>query len=155
MENPAPVHPIDINYMQVTEMVHCYVESVGLNRLQAYNPVNKNWLWKKGTANIEVFINRLTFADGHRRDFIKIFSPIMDMPQTTKLLEFYRRLLELNDEKLGIKLTMQKGANKIWATFERDIKGMDYNELTTFISDFEYWADVLDDMLKEEFPNLN
>ena len=155
MENPAPISAIDAKYYEVTEMIHCYAESVGLSRSQCYNPTNKNWLWKKGSANIEVYINRLTFESGSKRDFIKIFSPVMNMPQTTKLLEFYRRLLELNDEKLGIKLTMQKGVDKIWATFERDIKGMDYSELSTFIADFEYWADQLDDVLQGEFPNLS
>ncbi|MES2774682.1 MAG: YbjN domain-containing protein [Bacteroidota bacterium] len=155
MENAIPVSEIDANYYKVSEMIHCYAESVGLDRVKVFNPEKKNWLWKKGSASIELFIQRLTFADGYQRDFVKIFSPVMDMPQTTRLLEFYRRLLELNDEKLGIKLTMQKGADKIWATFERDIKGIDYNELTTFISDFEHWADILDDLLKAEFPNLN
>ena len=155
MENAAPVSAIDTQYLKVVEMIHCYAESVGLNRERTYNTEKKNWMWKKGSASIEVYINRLDFGDGYKRDFIKIFSPVMEVPQTTRLLEYYRRLLELNDEKLGIKISIQKGSNKVWGTFERDIKGIDYNELATFIADFEFWADKFDDMLKEEFPNLN
>ncbi|MEO7312242.1 MAG: YbjN domain-containing protein [Chitinophagaceae bacterium] len=155
MEPAKPVSEFEANYFKVMEMVNCYAESVGLDRVKVYSADKKDWLWKKGSASIELFIQRLTFSDGYQRDFIKIFSPVMNMPQTTRLLEFYHRLLELNDEKLGIKLTMQKGSDQIWATFERDIKGIDYNELVTFIADFEHWADALDDMLKDEFPNLS
>ena len=152
MENTITLSETDAQFAAVTEMINLYAQSVGLDPQKVYNPINKNWRWAKGSAGIEIFINRLDFGDGRTRDFIKIFSPVIDVPQTASLLAFYRRLLELNDEKLGVKLTIQKGTNKVWATFERDIKGMDAEELNTFIGDFEIWADHLDDLLKAEFP---
>jgi hypothetical protein len=79
----------------------------------------------------------------------------MEVPTTNQLIGFYRRLLELNEEKFGIKFTLIPNTTKVWAAFERDIKGIDFNELSTFISDFEHWADTLDDQLKDQFPDLN
>jgi len=144
----------DVHYNRVTEMVHCYAESVGLTREQVHNTEKNNWQWKNGSANIEVWIQKLNFANGTRRDFLRVFCPIMEIPLANPMA-FYRRLLELNDLKLGIKFTLTPNSSKVWASFERDIKGIDYNELSTFISDFEYWADKLDDELKAEFPILN
>ena len=41
--------------------------------------------------------------------------------------------------------------DQVFATFERDIRGIDYEEVATFISDLEWWADELDDELAREF----
>ncbi|MEO8770664.1 MAG: YbjN domain-containing protein [Ferruginibacter sp.] len=153
MENATQLLAIDTQYLQTTEMIHKYAESVGLARADVYNTEKRNWTWKKGSASIEIFILRIDLGNGYVRDFIKIFTLVMQVPQTN-LLEFYRRLLELNDEKLGIKLTLQKDGNNVWGTFERDINGMDYNELVAFISDFEIWADQFDNMLEAEFPTV-
>ncbi|GAB3690936.1 hypothetical protein GCM10027592_08590 [Spirosoma flavus] len=150
---PNPVHPeLDEQHRRVTEMIHCYVESLGLPRDKVYNPERKNWLWKKGSAGIEVLIETIHFNSGARRDYLRIFSPLMDVP-VNNILGFYRHLLELNDRRLGVKLSIMPNTQKVYATFERDIKGMDFNELSTCISDLEIWADSLDDELKGQFPN--
>ncbi|GAB3951275.1 hypothetical protein GCM10028805_31070 [Spirosoma harenae] len=152
-QNPAnPYAAHDEQYNRVTNMIQCYVESVGLSREQTYNPTNKNWLWKKGSASIEVFIETIMFQSGSRRDYLRICSPLMAIP-ANNLLNFYRHLLELNDLKLGVKLGIMPNSNKVFATYERDIRGMDYQELTTCISDLELWADELDDKLKAQFPD--
>jgi hypothetical protein len=57
----------------------------------------------------------------------------------------------MNDKNLGVKLTLMKGTNKVYATYERDILGMDYSELSTCIADLEWWADKLDDELKSPY----
>jgi hypothetical protein len=40
--------------------------------------------------------------------------------------------------------------DKIYATYERDIQGIDYKEVKTCIADLEWWADELDELLKEK-----
>lgn len=143
---------LDEQFRRVTEMIHCYVESIGLSRDQIFNPENKNWRWKMGSANIEVFIQTINFPNGSRRDFLRIFSPLMNIP-TNNILGFYRALLEVNDGSLGVKLSLMPNSSTVYASYERDIKGMDYSELSTCISDLEYWADKLDDDLKNQFPD--
>lgn len=152
METTSPHPALDEQHRKVTEMIHCYAESIGLAREQVFNPETKNWRWKMGSAEIEVFIQTLNFQNGFRRDFLRIFSPLMDIP-TNNILAFYRHLLELNDTKLGVKFSILPNSQKVYATFERDIKGMDYNELSSCIADVEFWADKLDDELKAQFPN--
>lgn len=154
-ETPNPAHAaLDEQHRRVVEMIHCYAESVGLSREQTYNAERKNWRWKNGSANIEVLIDKLNFSNGSRRDYLRVFSPLMTIP-ANNLLAFYRHLLELNDSKLGVKLTIMPNSQMVYATYERDIKGMDYSELSTCIADLEYWADKLDDELKAQFPNFS
>jgi len=137
---------------KVTDMIHQYIESVGLTQDQVYNLEKKIWRWRKGSANIEVFIQTIRFENGGTRDYLRIFSPLMKIP-VNDLLTFYKHLLNLNDTNLGVKITIMPGSEWVYATYERDIRGMDYHELATCIADMEYWADALDDELKNAFPD--
>ena len=137
---------------KVTEMVHQYVESVGLTKDQTYNEEKKSWHWVIGSARIQVYIETINFSSGSHRDYLRIFSPLMQVPKGNEL-PFYRHLLELNDSKLGVKLTVMPNSDWVYATYERDIRGIDYHELATCIADLEWWADKLDDELKEQFPS--
>lgn len=134
---------------QVESMIDSYVEEIGLTKEQTFNPEKRAWYWVKGSARIEVFIQEIKF-ENHSRFYLRIFSPVIKVP-TTNLINFYQRLLELNDSKLGVKLTLMPGSDQVYATFERDIKGIDYDELATCIADLEWWADELDDELAREF----
>jgi hypothetical protein len=82
--------------------------------------------------------------------FLRVFSPLMEVPMDRER-DFYRHLLELNDTKLGVKLSVMPGSNLVFATTERNIVGMDYEELSTCVGDLEWWADTLDDELKAKF----
>ncbi len=139
---------------KVADMVHQYVDSIGMVREEIYDSEKKLWRWRKGSANIEVFIQTIVFGNGTKRDYVRIFSPLIKIP-VNDLLGFYRHLLQLNDTNLGVKITLMPKSDWVYATYERDIRGMDYHELATCIADMEYWADALDDELKAAFPNWN
>lgn len=133
----------------VIEMIHSYVQFVGLKLTDAYDALKQSWTWRIGSATIHVYIETM-ISGGYSRDYLRIFSPLMQIP-TTNELAFYRHLLEANDSSLGVKLSLLN--DWVFATYERDIRGMDYDELATCISDLEWWADKLDDELKAKFPN--
>ncbi len=133
----------------VEAMIDAYVKEIGLTKEQTYNTEKKAWYWVKGSARIEVFIQEINF-DTHARHYLRIFSPIIKVPENNQA-NFYKKLLEINDSKLGVKLTLLPGSTQVYATFERDIKGIDYEELATCIADLEWWADELDDELAAEF----
>lgn len=57
----------------------------------------------------------------------------------------------MNDTYLGVKLTIMPETDDIYATYERDIQGLDYEELKTCVLDLEWWADFLDDELAKNF----
>lgn len=136
---------------KVTEMIHQYVESVGLTKEQTFNEEKNTWHWKIGSASIQVLIQTVKFSGGSSREFLRIFSPLLKVP-ASKELDLYRYLLELNDSKLGVKLTVMPNSDWVYATYERDIRGMDYHELSTCVADLEWAADMLDDHLQEKFP---
>lgn len=135
---------------QVEEMIHRFVAEAGMNREQVYKPEKKAWYWTRGSAKIEVFIQEIKFENAASRFYLRIFSPLIKIPQTNTQ-EFYRRLLEMNDSKLGVKITIMPGSDQVYATYERDIKGIDYDELVTCVADLEWWADALDDELAHSY----
>jgi hypothetical protein len=134
---------------KVEAMIDAYVAEIGLSKEQTYNAEKGAWYWVKGSARIEVFIQEISF-DTHSRYYLRVFSPIIKVPPQNHL-NFFKKLLEINDSKLGVKLTLLPGSDQVYATFERDIKGIDYEELATCIADLEWWADELDDELAAEF----
>lgn len=133
----------------VKEMIDAYIDSIGLKKLEIYDSNKKNWRWKVGSATLDVFIQDVKTESG-TRTYLRIFSGLMKIPER-KQAEFYKYLLQMNDSSLGVKLTKMPDSDWIYATCERDIRGMDYSELTTCIADMEYWADKLDDELKTTF----
>ncbi len=132
----------------VNVMIERYVLSVGLEKAKCYDSLKNSWNWRIGSASIQVFVQSVPLSSGTIRYYLRIFSPLMEIP-TTNEAYFYRYLLELNDSKLGVKLSVL--GNWVYATYERDVVGMDYDELSTCIADLEWWADTLDDQLKEKF----
>jgi hypothetical protein len=136
----------------VTDMVHQYAQSLGLTRAQVYNEAKEIWSWKIGSANIQVYIETITFNNGKYREYLRVFSTLLQIPPSKQNdASFYRYLLELNDGNLGVKISVMPNNNWVCATSERDIQGMDYDELATCIYDLEIWADKLDDDLIDKF----
>ena len=143
----------EIRVELVNVMIEKYLESVSLTKEQTYDEEKKFWHWKHGSANIEVFVQSVKVGQNKTREYLRIFSYLSDVPTLSvhSREEFLTRLLEMNDRNLGVKLTLMEGTNKVYATYERDIMGMDYSELATCIADLEWWADTLDDELKSAY----
>ena len=131
---------------KVEAMIDQYVIEIGLTKEQTYNPERKAWYWMRGSANIEVFVASMDSG----REFLRIFSPLMKVPKGNEAI-FYRTLLDMNDNCLGVKITTMEGTDQVYVTYERDLIGIDYDEVKTCIADLEWWADELDDRLIEQF----
>jgi hypothetical protein len=136
----------------VNQMIERYIISVGLDKNKCYDAMKNAWNWRIGSASIQVFVQSVPLSSGAIRYYLRIFSPLMEIP-TSNEAYFYRYLLELNDSKLGVKLSVL--GNWVYATYERDVVGMDYDELSTCIADLEWWADTLDDQLKQKFSPVS
>lgn len=134
-------------------MIEKYVESINLTKEQTYDEDRGVWRWKHGSATIEVFVQSVKIGDESTREYLRIFSFLANVPKVSDnaRADFLTRLLEMNDVNLGVKLTLMKGSNKIYASYERDIRGMDYTELSICLHDLEWWADKLDDELKSHY----
>lgn len=143
-----PIKEIRIELAQV--MIEKYVESVGLSKEETFNEEKQFWHWKHGSASIEVFVQSVEVGHDKTREYLRIFSYLADVPSLSLVAreKYLVHLLEMNDRNLGVKLTLMEGSNRVYATYERDILGMDFGELATCIADLEWWADKLDDELK-------
>lgn len=137
---------------KATEMINDFIVGKGISLSEAYSPDKKMWSLKRGSANIQIILLTVPVGENVFREFVQAASPIMLIPKGRET-ELYRKLLELNDVKLGIKFSIQKGTDQVWALAERDLIGMGYSELTTVLEDFGFWADELDDVLKKEFSS--
>jgi len=135
---------------EIQQLMIRYMQEIGLNNDTIFNKERNAWYWSRGSAKIEVFVESVDLSSGAKRHFLRVFSPMVKVPPGAGTA-FYRRLLELNDKSLGVKLTLLPSSDTIYATYERDIKGMDYDELADTIADVEWWADNLDDKLMQEF----
>lgn len=131
-----------------------FIQSVGVDPATCWNEQNRAYYIFKGSAKIEIFVSSHPESNGTTRHYLRIFSGLMRVPENNKE-RFYRRCLEVSDQSLGVKLTLVPNAapdnDWLYATYERDINGMDYNETVTCINDMGLWADWLDDTLKNEF----
>jgi hypothetical protein len=137
------------DFQAAADLVNRYVKEIGLTAEQTYNAERKAWYWTKGSANIEVFIQTIPVGEGER-NYLRVFSPIVKVPKTS-IVGFYRKLLELNDTSLGVKMSIMEGSDQVYASFERDIHGMEFEELADTIADVEWWADHLNDQLIQQF----
>jgi hypothetical protein len=137
------------NIEKATKMINDFVLSKGIDLNQVYNAEKRSWSLKRGSANIQVILLEVPISTG-TREFLQIACPLIKV-SAGKELQLYKRLLELNDAKLGVKLSLQEKTDQVWALNERDLSGLDYSELTTMLEDLGYWADEFDDMLAKEF----
>ena len=135
---------------EVQQLMTRYLQEIQLNPETVFNKNNNAWYWTRGSASIEVYVESIEIGSGRMRYYLRVFSKLVKVPPNAGTA-FYRRLLEINDKSLGVKLSLLPATDTIFATFERDIKGMDYDEMADTIADLEWWADNLDDKIMQEF----
>jgi hypothetical protein len=132
------------------KMVDEFCKTKGVDPATIYNAEKQLWSLQRGSAPVQVMLLSIPVGEKEIREYLQVAAPIIKVPKG-KELDFYRKLLELNDVKLGVKLSIQSGTDQVWALAERDLIGMDYAEMETCLEDLGYWADLFDDMLREEF----
>lgn len=139
---------------QVLDYIKEFISSVGIDPATCWNEQNQAYYIYKGSARIELFISSHPQQNGPTRHFLRIFSGLMLVPAANRE-KFYRRCLEVSDQSLGVKLTLRPDATPdndwLYATYERDISGIDFDETKTCIEDMALWSDWLDDTLQKEF----
>ncbi|MEO8404198.1 MAG: YbjN domain-containing protein [Chitinophagaceae bacterium] len=142
--------------MTTNETVKSYIDQlckeIGTTADAIFSPKTNAWYFTRGSSKIEVFLTSYDTASKTTRTFIRCFAPLHVIPATNeKKLDFYQGALEVNAKYMGIKLATIADKGILCAIAERDIQGMDYQEMVTLISDIGYWADEIDDFLKTNF----
>lgn len=148
--------------MTTTEMVKVYINQlcaeIGVDPKVVYNAQSQAWYFTRGSSVLEVYMKSYETARKTIRTFVRVFSPIYTLPHDPqKQLDVAKAALEANSQFMGVKLASIASKGHLYAVAERDIEGMDYNEFITLVNDLGFWADKLDDHLKERFgaPNTS
>lgn len=132
--------------------IHRLCHEIGANADAIYNAKTGAWYFSSGTATIEVFLTTIGTGQQTERTFIRCFAPIYSIPvDAKKKLGIFQAALEINTERMGIKLSALPDKGLLCVVTERDIDGMDYQEFITVISDIGYWAGELNDYFEKHF----
>jgi hypothetical protein len=131
----------DFNFYK--NMIEEIIKGWNIDPATIYNEQYKTWSLIQGSANFEV-----GFFNYNKRDYFYTASNVVKLPDEN-LLAFYRRLLELNDYYIGVKLSVK--GNQVWLLGQRECEGMDKGEAQRIIDNVRIIADDLDDRLINEF----
>ncbi len=134
---------VDIAYYE--KMVNDLLTSFGLDPEKCRHRPKTLWSAYRGSALIYTEIFKLDNVD-----YIEISCPIMLLP-SRNLLPFYRRLLEINFQLMGIKFFVRD--QWVYIAENRELKGLNFEELKAMEERVSYHADRLDEQLIEEFKS--
>ncbi len=132
-----------VDISQYEKMIEELLKSLGLDPDQCRHKPKTLWSARRGSALIyfEIFPLNNTY-------YIEISSPVMMLP-SKNLLPFYRRLLELNYEIIGPKFFVKN--DWVYLAENRELRGLDMEELKRITEAVASFADLHDDTLIEEF----
>jgi hypothetical protein len=106
------------------------------------------WEFIKGSASITVgLLQNDRFPNGYFYVTSVLMSEL-DVPSTKKEA-FYRTLLEINTTLVNMQLTVSEGLVLLMSN--RDALGLDEIEVAIAINELSFYADELDDKLKDRF----
>jgi len=134
---------VDITYYE--KMVNDLLSSFGLDPEKCRHRPKTLWSAYRGSALIYTEIFKIEDID-----YIEISCPIMLLP-SKNLLPFYRKLLEINFQLMGVKFFVRD--QWVYISENRELKGLDFEELKAMEERVSYHADRLDEILIEEFKS--
>jgi len=131
------------NFDHYKKIIESIIKEWKLDPNKLYNPKQRTWSLVQGSVKFFITIFNLKGID-----YIEIAASIVKLPDDN-LLPFYRKLLELNDYYIGIKLSIK--GNQVWLLGQRECKGLDKGEAKKLIDNVRLIADDIDDKLMKEF----
>jgi hypothetical protein len=136
------------NLLGFYEIIEKGIDSLGIPPTNARGQEAGQWDFNRGSAIIAVgIISSDRFPNGYFY-VSSILMNVDDVPSEKKE-DFYKRLCEMNASLVNMKLCVAE--NQVQLISNRDAIGLDVVEVETTINSLSYYADLLDDMLKESF----
>ena len=145
--------------MAPSDVARAYIyrlcQELGVSADSIYNAKTGAWYFTSGSSTIEVFLTTISLGQQAERTFIRCFAPIYIVPgDPIKKLGILQSAMEINTDRMGIKLSALPEKGFLCVVAERDIDGMDYAEFMTLISDISYWCDHLRRYFEKNFGEL-
>ena len=142
--------------MTVVERVTFYIaqlcDQIGVDAAKIYNPSTNAWYFTTGSATMEVFITEQKSWDQQTYTYLRCMSSLCEIPKDiARQFRLFRTVLQINSKYMGFKITADDERGILCIVAERNISGMDYEEMVAMIDYLGHWANKLDDFLKDEF----
>jgi hypothetical protein len=129
------------------KLIESVIESLGLDPMASRLETEEQrigWGIQCGSARVFIFLR----SEGDR-NFIRVISPIMKLPEQ-RTLQLFQRLLVLNAEELS-QAAFGLSGDDVVLTIDRSTEDMDRGEVESMITLVGEYADKYDDELKREF----
>jgi hypothetical protein len=142
--------------MNPAERITLYLQrlctDMGVEEKNVYNTKTRAWYFAQGSSTIEVFLTTQKNFQQQPQTFIRCMAALCEIPNDIKKqFELYKTALAINGTYLGYKISADEQRGFVCIIAERNISGMDYEEMITLISDLGHWADKLDNFMKDQF----
>ncbi|MBL7743037.1 MAG: YbjN domain-containing protein [Chitinophagaceae bacterium] len=125
---------------------------MGVEERNVYNANTGAWYFVQGSSTIEVFLSTQKNLLQQPQTFIRCMAGLCEIPKDVKKqFELYKTALAINGSYLGYKISADEQRGIVCIIAERNISGMDYEEMVTLINDLSHWADKLDNFMHEQF----
>ena len=136
------------NLLGFYNIVEKGIDSLGIPPSTARGSVDGEWNFNRGSATIAVGI---ISSDRFPNGYFYVSSILMDSNDVPaeKKEAFYMKMCEMNASLVNMKLCLNE--NQVQLISNRDAIGLDIEEVATTINSLSYYADLLDDLLKESF----
>lgn len=138
----------------VTVYIHRMCAEMGIDANTIYNPKTSAWYFSHGSSTIEVFLTSQKNAQHQTQTYIRCMAALCEIPRDIlSQFKLFKLAMAINAAYLGYKISADESRGFVCAVAERNIDGMEYEEMTTLISDLGSWADKLDQFLIQELKN--
>jgi hypothetical protein len=130
------------------DIVEKGIEKLGLSPDETRGEKLGQWDFVRGSAEIAVGV---TITDRYPNGYFYVTSVLLEAKKVpaAKREQFYYSLLETNASLVNMQLAL----NNDWLLLisNRDAKGLDFVEVAIAVSELSYYADELDDQMKNSF----
>ena len=104
-----------------------------------------------GSSTIEVFLTTQKDIRQEPQTYIRCMAALCEIPNDLiRQFRIYKLAMAINSTYLGYKISADESRGFVCAVAERNILGMEYEDLTRLITDLGLWAEKLDQFLQQE-----
>ncbi|MBN1251957.1 MAG: YbjN domain-containing protein [Bacteroidales bacterium] len=103
------------------------------------------WNLKRGSANVWIDVWE---TEQKNYGYFQCMAPVIEVP-TKNTEAFYREILEINHNLYGVAMT--KFNSWIYLKTNRELDGLDQNEMMAMINRIGVYADQYDDLLRNKY----
>jgi len=134
-----------LNIRHYHSIVEQAIANLGVTPEECKGEILGVWNLKRGSAtiNVEIYVN-----EANNMPYCRVYCQFMEVPQI-RLEEFYRELLELNMQHVGITFCLFE--NWVYLKSDREAEGLDVNEIYLMLVRIGAIADGFDDTLKNKY----